>query len=197
MSEFDELLKRVRYFERIDEKYTGDIGEEVRKRTPTEIELDKLDEKRCPICRVYKESPKKWVKDESGLICKSCWTRKVDLIAEWEAVAADLCPCCGDKHDLYYRNIFKTRILCRSCLMIFKGQIGYVEKWVLGSTVRYEIDPLAITHLRKELGISLQKFADMCGWSKSYQSRLENGDYQTISEETKDKISDVFKRYAL
>lgn len=208
MSEFDELLRRVKYYEDIDEKYTGDIGEEVRKRAPLEIEVRKQlgDEGTCPVCSISRGTKEKvWVSDKSGIICRSCWQRKVELKRPWSLMTADdvrllwnnTCPVCREQKDEYRVNIFKTKAMCESCLSLYRGKIGAVYNFVIDEVIRYMIDPMILMRMRKSRGISTTQFAKMCGWSQGYQSRLENGDYNTISEEQRDKIVSAIRRWEI
>ena len=60
--------------------------------------------------------------------------------------------------------------------------------------VRYTIDADELKCKRLEHGVKQETFAVACGWSRSYQQKLENGAWISVSEETARIISDVLKR---
>jgi len=60
-------------------------------------------------------------------------------------------------------------------------------------TRRYTIDSNALIEARKELGLSQYCVAVQCGWSASYQWRLEHGKINTVDESTKNVLESVLK----
>jgi len=52
------------------------------------------------------------------------------------------------------------------------------------------LDGIELTIARERLGIRANKFAELCGWSKTQQSRLENGENEVHIDIT-NKIIEV------
>lgn len=50
------------------------------------------------------------------------------------------------------------------------------RRWVLDSTVLYKA--------RLQSGLKQVEISELCGWSQCYYSRLEAGQFRTISEDT-------------
>ncbi len=57
--------------------------------------------------------------------------------------------------------------------------------------IRYSVNATKLRVIRKRLGAKQSAFARMCGWSRSYQAKLENNEVLTISEASADIISAV------
>lgn len=60
---------------------------------------------------------------------------------------------------------------------------------------RYKLDLFKLSSLRESLNISAERFAELVGWSTSYQYQLEEYCFGTISEKTLLDIVQVFKRF--
>ena len=63
--------------------------------------------------------------------------------------------------------------------------------------IRYEINPYELTRLRESLHFTVEQFAAIVGWSKSYQYQLEEGKYATISKKVMEEICSAFARYGI
>jgi len=57
--------------------------------------------------------------------------------------------------------------------------------------IRYSIDATKLRLVRKHFALKQQTFAHLCGWSRQYQQRLENGKVVTVSEATANVLSAV------
>lgn len=62
---------------------------------------------------------------------------------------------------------------------------------------RYKINVHLFTMIRESLNLSVAQFADIIGWSSSYQYRLESGKIEAISEKVKKEIEIALARYGL
>ena len=51
--------------------------------------------------------------------------------------------------------------------------------------------------MRESLNFSVLQFAEIIGWSASYQYRLESGKIDTISGKTKKEIETAFARFGI
>jgi transcriptional regulator with XRE-family HTH domain len=58
---------------------------------------------------------------------------------------------------------------------------------------RYRIDGQELQYARRRAGLTAMQCAELCGWSRSYQSALENGSVATVSEATKNVLVSVCK----
>lgn len=58
---------------------------------------------------------------------------------------------------------------------------------------RIELDPAALKRAREEAGCVGPELARLCGWTKQYQFRLENGVQRTISSDAFEKIVAALK----
>ena len=58
---------------------------------------------------------------------------------------------------------------------------------------RYKIDSCKLRLAREKCNMNMSQFAYACGWSCSYQWRLENNCVATISESTKKVIEGALK----
>lgn len=62
---------------------------------------------------------------------------------------------------------------------------------------RYRLNGQQLANVRRRTTeLTSQQFAGACGWSPSYQSRLERGLVDTVSEATKNVIETVLREYA-
>lgn len=100
------------------------------------------------------------------------------------------CRCCG--HQKFASRSWVVSkdgkdCVCRSCFMkaAYLGPLcaeGTVaERIILGMDIRFRFDGQAINSARKATGLSLRAFAEMCGWTESWQRQLEYGSIQTMS----------------
>jgi len=55
-------------------------------------------------------------------------------------------------------------------------------------SIRYAVDGDALTDAREEQGFNQSSFAALCGWSPTYQWKLENGEVESVCQETVDII---------
>ena len=62
---------------------------------------------------------------------------------------------------------------------------------------RYKINTHLLTMIRENLNFSVAQFADIIGWSTSYQYKLESGKVGTISEKTMNEIETALARLGL
>lgn len=62
---------------------------------------------------------------------------------------------------------------------------------------RYKIDAHCLIIIRERLNLSVLQFAEIIGWSTSYQYKLESGSVSTISEKTKKEIETTLARCGL
>ena len=60
-------------------------------------------------------------------------------------------------------------------------------------SLRYSIDGQALRDRRIAAGIKSLSFASACGWSRTYQNKLEADHYETVSEETKKAVEEVLR----
>ena len=56
---------------------------------------------------------------------------------------------------------------------------------------RWQLLPLELLRARTEAGMTQQRLADACGWSKNYVSKMENGRVRTLGAEAVDKLCDA------
>jgi len=108
-----------------------------------------------------------------------------------------ICPSCREmKPNL--RQWAANGKQCRSCAMLrksiseikgvdFTGVFGVEEN---GYCV---VDGNKLWDKREECGIPRSIFAKKCGWSNTYQQRVEEGRYGKLKAETKDIIMQVFE----
>jgi len=73
--------------------------------------------------------------------------------------------------------------------------MSFIRKKIV--EIRYEINPYELTRLRESLHFTVEQFAAIVGWSKSYQYKLESGFYNSISEKTMKEICSAFARHGL
>ncbi|PHR91988.1 MAG: hypothetical protein COA69_09490 [Robiginitomaculum sp.] len=59
---------------------------------------------------------------------------------------------------------------------------------------KYVIEGGSLAHCREQVGKSQGEFASIAGWSRQYQSKLENGGVKTVSDEVRNTILAVFER---
>ena len=57
--------------------------------------------------------------------------------------------------------------------------------------IRFKLDATKLRLVRKHFALKQQTFAHLCGWSRQYQQRLENGKVVTVSEATANVLSAV------
>jgi DNA-binding transcriptional regulator YiaG len=94
-----------------------------------------------------------------------------------------------------------TKAICRSCFQRIVPdkeleQSSKLEMRVFTSeTVRYIVSAQTITRAREKISISRREFARQCGWSASYQQKLEEGRVLTVSAESAQTILEVIRRF--
>lgn len=59
---------------------------------------------------------------------------------------------------------------------------------------RYKLNAHYFTIMREGLNLSVIQFAEIVGWSTSYQYKLESGKIKTVSEKTVNEIETAFAR---
>lgn len=114
------------------------------------------------------------------------------------------CPTCKTKIEESYKWIVskdKKKALCKSChqyLTYNKIESPDDQKSAddlfQEAPKRFVFDSHLFVKVRCHLGISAGKFAELCGWSRQYQSKLEDGEFFTISEEKRDVIQKVLEK---
>ena len=57
--------------------------------------------------------------------------------------------------------------------------------------IRYSINAAKLKAKRQQLALKQREFAALCGWTRQYQNQLENGIFDTVSEETAEIVSSV------
>lgn len=62
---------------------------------------------------------------------------------------------------------------------------------------RYKINAFELTRKRENLYLSVEQFAEIIGWSTSYQYQLEEGKYKTVSIKIAKEIRSAFARYGI
>jgi hypothetical protein len=113
-----------------------------------------------------------------------------------------VCPSCKmlrSQPDQWVIKKDSGLVICRSCFGLIQQHQPIMErKDIEGSLftplIRYAYNCTDLVRARESIGISQSKFAEAAGWSRVYQSQLENGDYASLSSETHDVILGVFKR---
>lgn len=106
------------------------------------------------------------------------------------------CPVCKQKTHIRSWVIKRggSEVVCRSCFHAgMTPERVDINSIFAEPQVRYRLDYRAFTQSRKSLGISGRKFARLAGWSQSYQSKLESGSIETVSEDTADTIVTVIR----
>ena len=58
---------------------------------------------------------------------------------------------------------------------------------------RYQLDGRELARRRHETGLNMSEFAYRCGWTCSYQWKLENDFVDTVSEGTKNVIEGALR----
>ena len=76
------------------------------------------------------------------------------------------------------------------------GQIGTnadgCSQLIQPSKFHRTIDGVELAKAREEKGLTQQRFADLCGWSRTYQVQLEHPGEHEVSLDTAEKIYRVF-----
>ena len=62
---------------------------------------------------------------------------------------------------------------------------------------RFAVDGLTVKKLREAIGVSNREFARRAGWSRTYQGRLEKGEFRTVSNDTASTILKVFEELGI
>ena len=114
------------------------------------------------------------------------------------------CPSCKKtKVNPSYWIISKDekKVICRSCFSSHGWRTQKQKPLNLSSIKlfeneikRYRLDSLGFCRIRQSLTLTVKQFADLIGWSASYQYDLENGRWNTISEKTMKEICQVFSK---
>lgn len=108
-----------------------------------------------------------------------------------------ICPNCRRKVWADSSWVIKDGIaLCRSCFHLGKKRDEETVRgsFVVGEAiVRFEIDGWQIMKLRESSGIGLEAFANRMGWTKGYQSQIENRKGRTMAMDVVVKMIDIFE----
>ena len=129
--------------------------------------------------------------------------KRLDLLDK--LVPTRHCPVCGElkiSPRSWVINKRKSKAICRSCFAVHlggrEGERHLLKGAVFGEkVVRVVINGEVLEDVRREAGITRAEFARKGGWSKSYQSKLEQGDVRTITSEMAEIIEEVFAEYNL
>ncbi len=123
-------------------------------------------------------------------------TEKSDVLNK--LVPKRLCPVCGAgpllKSKQWVMNKSKTKVICRSCYHSDNLTTKLsVELPVIFQPyeMRFKIDGQALCQARVNLGWPMKRFADVVGWSCTYQRKLERGDVVSVGQDTMDSIMRV------
>lgn len=119
------------------------------------------------------------------------------------------CPSCKEiiiEPRRWVIRIYKSHIdcICKSCFQRFKAipvpleiEKVYSVDEVFLLIPRFKVRGNILSVIREKAGVSKAEFARRCGWSRSYQTKLENGEYNSMSEETKRIIVEELKKLKL
>lgn len=111
------------------------------------------------------------------------------------------CPCCSQlklESSSWVISANCKKAICRSC---------YFRKWPVKTVNsperlfveerRFAVDGLTVKKLREAIGVSNREFARRAGWSRTYQGRLEKGEFRTVSNDTASTILKVFEELGI
>lgn len=99
-----------------------------------------------------------------------------------------ICPECGIVRPLsrsWVLNKRKNAALCRSCYQRrFCPEEKYFDRRIFEPITRQRIDGQVLAEVRESLGMTKTEFARRAGWTRQYQTRLEDGDTSSVTSET-------------
>lgn len=109
-----------------------------------------------------------------------------------------LCPVCKAgpllKSKQWVVNKRKTKVICRSCYHsdnLTTKVSAELPVIFQPYEMRFKIDGRALCQARVNLGWPMKRFADVVGWSCTYQRKLERGDVVSVGERTMKDIMSV------
>ena len=134
--------------------------------------------------------------------CKFCLEVKTRS-RQWVAVS-DVTQLTGTLADL--ELLKEVGIICMACRIskfrkkksqytVPEDKDGFIRRKDVFKLVekRYKLDGEDLLLRRRRAHVTQKRFAEMCGWSPTYQWKLEQSHVDEISEETKNVIESVFK----
>lgn len=152
--------------------------EEVKKERRQAVRASKLPKNRvCPGCRVIVLDSTGWIEKRGLLICRSCASLKV--------VRKKVCPkmeCDAAKREL------------ETFLWLAKRMDQAGRRIAQFDQLRVRVDGSEIAALRESVSLTRKRFASLCGWSYTWQSKLETGNVITVSLEMAVKMALAFRK---
>lgn len=61
--------------------------------------------------------------------------------------------------------------------------------------IRFRVNPRGLREAREVSGLSLVQLARLCGWSRSYQAKLESGRVLTIGQEARELLIGLLRHH--
>lgn len=117
-------------------------------------------------------------------------SKRLDLITSmYPDFKCPLCRCVVTNLRSWVLSKDQEAAICRKCHFRVKVDENlkksfHMNKKIFTQVRRYEFNHVAFTECRLRIGLTITQFAELVGWTPSYQCRLENGDYNTISHQT-------------
>ena len=92
-------------------------------------------------------------------------------------------------------NKSKKVAVCRRCFSTPPARLVVLDftKLFGDAEVRYPLDGRVLVRMRESMGLTQSKFAELAGWSRVYQHKLEGDCVHTVSSEVAEVIVQVLR----
>jgi hypothetical protein len=149
----------------------------------------------CPVCQKLKPLSSQWViirgeclvKKEKMLTLTDENGETVDIIKARKRLER---KARGGSDRGIWDYYPEAKAVCRGCHNKLTHKGSY-ETSVVKTVAKVTIDADWLVSEREKLGVSQRKFAQLAGWSRAWQYKLESGFLKSVDREVQDKIKQV------